>query len=250
MKRIKRFITAVLIACFAISSFGCYMISGQKMRKVQGTYKLATYTYTPAYERKEGYTPKTYNYIEDAEYLYEDYLVVTGLDTGYYVHKSVDTVAYSKEVRLSYTYNEEKSSSVDYVVWNDALSKDSDTDAYKLGVTKDRLNYRLPAFDYTQLLTDKKMRSQDLTVRWEKVDKATDLSYVKRQLGELKEYSYEAYGVRGIYEWAVATEEQTQNAVRRFRKQNRLPAGVGVDLLTWNNITDQYNALFQIYQSE
>ena len=44
--------------------------------------------------------------------------------------------------------------------------------------------------------------------------------------------------------------EQTQNAVRRFRKQNRLPAGVGVDLLTWNNITDQYNALFQIYQSE
>ncbi len=213
MKRIKRFITAVLIACFAISSFGCYMISGQKMSKVQGTYKLATYTYIPAYERKEGYTPKTYNYIEDAEYLYEDYLVVTGSGTGYYVHKAVDGVAYSKEVVLSYAYNEEKSSNVEYVIWNDALSKDSDKDGHKLGVAKNGLNYSLPAFDYTQLLTKKPMRSEDLRVRWEKVDDATDLSYAKNRLGELKEYDYEGYGARGIYEWSVATEVETQNAV-------------------------------------
>lgn len=213
MKKIKYLITTLLVMFFAMTSFGCYMISGQKMDKVKGTYKLTSYTYTPSYERREGYTPKTYDYVSGEDYLYEDYLVVTGAGTGYYVHKDVNNAAYSKEVNLSYMYNAEDSSQVEYVIWNDAVSGNSDSRGHKLGIAKNRLNFSLPAFDYTQLFTKKKMRSDDMYVSWEKVDKATDLSYVKNQLGELKEYAYEAYGVRGIYEWEVTTDVETSQAV-------------------------------------
>ena len=44
------------------------------------------------------------------------------------------------------------------------------------------------------------MRTESMNVRWEKVSDATDLSYAKEQLGELKTYDYKAFGVRGIYE--------------------------------------------------
>ena len=309
MKRIKYLITTLLIMIFAMTSFGCYMISGQKMSSVKGTYKLTSYTYTPSYEKRSdyevvdtngekklfsakdkaldfaitqeymyvktgewygsvwdmdieidektespingvyyiykksgmpkeevvyfteerlmeviteyaeknvtfyNYTPKTYNYITDENYLYEDYLIVTGSGRGCYVHKDVNNSAYGKEVNLSYIYNSEDSSKVEYVIWNDALSGNSDSGGHKLGVAKDRLNFSLPAFDYTQLFTKKKMRSDDIYVSWEKVDRATDLSYVKKKLGELKEYSYENYGVRGIYEWDTSIVVETNEVV-------------------------------------
>ncbi len=202
MKKIKYALTMLLIMVFAVMSFGCYMISAQKMKNVQGTYKLIRYTYTPSYERKEGYTPTTYNYIED--YGYEVYLVVTGTNQGYYVHKDNETVAYSKEVSLSYQFDAEDSSKVEYVNYVDALGETGN-----FGVTKNRMNYSRPAFDYTQLFTKKKMRSEAIDKDWEKVDKATDLSYVKEKLGEIKEYGYEDYAVRGVYELGVATDIAT-----------------------------------------
>ena len=122
MKTIKRLFAATLIAALMLTLAGCYTISGQKMKNVRGTYKLTSYTYTPTYERKEGYTPRTYNYLEDEEYQYEDYLIITGTGMGYYVHKEAGSAAYVKEVTLSYEYDEEDSSKVEYVIFNDALT--------------------------------------------------------------------------------------------------------------------------------
>ena len=200
MKSVKRLLAVMLIAALILTLAGCYIISGQKMRNVQGTYKLTSYTYTPKYERKEGYTPRTYNYIEDEDCLYQDYLVVTGTGTGYYVHKDVNTPAYSKEVTLSYEYNQEDSSKVEYVIHNDAISLNSTSGFNKVGVSGKVLNYTKQAIDYNQLFTNKPMRTESMNVRWEKVSDATDLSYAKEQLGELKTYDYKAFGVRGIYE--------------------------------------------------
>ncbi len=194
MRKIKYWLVALLIAAFSMLSFGCYVVQSQKMKNVKGTYKLVHYTYTPSYERKEGYTPTTTDYI--ADYGYEVYLVVTGTGEGYYAHKDNETSAFSVEVTLSYEYEEEDSSKVRYVNYADATNVFSG----QYGVTKNRLNYSRPAFDYTQLFTHKKMRSEDIDKDWEKVDKATDLSYVKKQLGEIKEYGYEEYAMRGIYE--------------------------------------------------
>ncbi|MBE6926349.1 MAG: hypothetical protein E7461_05840 [Ruminococcaceae bacterium] len=206
MKKSRILLVALLIVGFAVNMAGCYMVSGQKMDRVKGTYKLTNYTYTPSYERREGYTPKTRDYINDEKYLYEDYLVITGSGTGYYVHKEANAPAYVKEVRMSFEYNTDNSSLVDYVIYNDALTVSSSTNnGNRLGVSKNILNFSRPAFDYTQLFTNKPMRTEDVYVRWEKVDRATDLSYAQKQVGELKEYDYQSFAVRGIYELGTPT---------------------------------------------
>lgn len=210
MKLIKKLLAVLLLIAVLATSVGCYMISGQKINDVKGTYKLTHYSRTPEYERREGYTPKTINYVEDEAYQFEDYLIVTGTSTGYYVHKDAKNPAYVKEITLSYLYDEENSSKVEYVIYNDALSVNKDSGINKLGVTKNHLSYSKPAFDYTQLFTGKKMRSEDISVRWEKVDRATDLSYVQKQLGSLKTYTYQAFGVRGIYELDDGTDITTE----------------------------------------
>ena len=214
MKKTRIFLIALLVIAFAINMAGCYMVSGQRMDKVKGTYKLTSYTYTPSYERKEGYTPKHYDYIHDEEYAYEDYLIVTGTATGYYVHKEANAPAYVKEVTLSYEYNAENTSKVEYVEYNDVITaSSSDNEGNRLGVSGNVLNFSRPAFDYTQLFTNKAMRSEDLSVRWEKVDDATDLSYAKAQVGNLKEYDYNSFAVRGIYELWASTNIETGEVV-------------------------------------
>jgi len=199
MKTVKRLLSVLLVASMFMTLIGCYRISAQKMKTVKGTYKLTHYTYTPKYERKEGYTPRTFNYIEDEEYQYEDYLIITGESTGYYVHKEVSSPAHVKEVTLSYEYGE-NSSKVEYVIFNDALTVNEDSGFNKMGVTKNSLNYTKASIDYNELITKRPMRSEALSVRWTKVSRDTGLEYVREQLGELKEYSYDAFGSRGIYQ--------------------------------------------------
>ena len=94
MKILKKSLVLLLAISIIASLCSCYTISAQKLDNVKGTYKLTHYTYTPSYERKDGYTPTHRNYITDEKYLYEDYLIVTGSNTGYYVHKAKDTEAY------------------------------------------------------------------------------------------------------------------------------------------------------------
>ncbi len=212
MKKYRILLVALLVIAFAVAMVGCYFVDSQKMDKVKGTYKLVNYTYVPSYERKEGYTPNRRDYINDEKYLYEDYLIVTGTSTGYYIHKDASGEAYVKEVTLSYEYDAEDSSKVEYVTYYDALNVGSTTNnGNHLGVSKGGLNFSRPAFDYTQLFTGKKMRSEDLDVNWEKVDKATDLSYVKKQIPSLKEYDFKGYGVRGIYELGNPTKIEAEN---------------------------------------
>ena len=165
------------------------------MKNVKGTYQLTRYTYTPSYERKEGYTPKTIDYIEDKGY--EVYLVVTGTGEGYYVHKDNDTPAYCLNVSMAYEYSQDDSSKVDYVKYQTSLSNGSWN---SFAVTKDALNYSLPAFDYTQLFTVKKMRSEAVDKDWKKISAATDLTYVKTKFTDLKEYTDEEWALNVVFE--------------------------------------------------
>lgn len=209
MKNVKRLFAVILTVIWMVALAGCYTISGQKMRTVKGTYKLTNYTYTPKYERKEGYTPRTFNYLEDEEYQYEDYLIITGTSMGYYVHKEANSPAYVKEVTLSYEYNAENSSKVEYVIFNDALTVNENSGFNKMGITRNSLNYTKNAFDYNELLTKRPMRSEALSVRWTKVSGDTDLSYAQTEIGELKKYDYKAFGTRGIYQCNAPWDIQT-----------------------------------------
>ena len=179
MKLFKATWTALLAMIITVCASGCFMVSGQKMKDVKGTYKLTNYIYTPKYERKEGYTPKTVDYL--ADYGYEVYLIVTGNGNGYYVHKDNETPAYAKQALLSYEYDEDDSSMVEFV----SYSLDYSGTWNKFGVTKNKLNYSKPAFDYTELITKKNMRSESVDKDWQKVSSAIDLSYVQSVFSDL-----------------------------------------------------------------
>ena len=203
MKKFRIMIVALLIVAFAAMLTGCYVVSGQKMSKLKGTYKLTSYTYTPSYSDKNGYVPATRDYINDEKYKYEDYLVITGESMGYYVHKEANAPAYVKEVTLSYERNAEDSNKIDYVTYKDAITKNQTPDGSHLGVSGKTLNFSAPSIHIGS------QHTRDCHVRWEKVDNATDLSYAKQQLGELKEYGYLEFGIRGIYELGSLTDIAT-----------------------------------------
>ena len=50
--------------------------------------------------------------------------------------------------------------------------------------------------------------------------------------------------INGLY------TEETKDAVEAFQRRNGLHASGDTDLLTWNQIMDQYNSLFQGYREE
>ena len=206
MKNFRRLISAILIIALALSLSSCYIVSGQKMRNVKGTYRLTQYSYTPSYERKEGYTAPTRDYVNGEKYMYEDYLIVTGTGTGYYVHSDASGDRYIKEVTLRYEYDSEDSSKVNYVIYNDSISVNSDEGGtHRLGVSKDSFNYYKSSINYTEIITKKEKATEAISVHWEKVSPATDLSYATEQLGELKYYDYASFGQRGIYEFTNVT---------------------------------------------
>ena len=62
------------------------------------------------------------------------------------------------------------------------------------------------------------------------------LQYMLRELGESL-IELEEVEINGIF------DDQTARAVQLFRKQNGLPEGETVDLVTWNTLVDRFNRL-------
>ena len=214
MKKTRRLICAILLIALMVSLAGCYVVSGRDFHKLKGTYKLTRYTYTPSYERKDGYTPTTYDYVNGEKYMYEDYLIITTLYTGYYVHTDASGEAYVKEISLICEYDPEDKNDVNYVTYNDSVSVNStEGGTHRLGVNGDQLLFSKASINYTEIITKKEKATEALSVQWEKVSNATDLSYVTEKLGELKYYDFDSFAQRGIYELAsvvVSGEEASK----------------------------------------
>ena len=169
------------------------------MRVVKGTYRLVTYTYTPQHEPKDGSSAKTYDYVNDKEYMFEDYLIVTGDDRGYYVHKEAGGDNYIKEVTLRYEYDTVDSRKINYVIYNDSATGKVDTGITKLGVMKNSFNYSKTPIDVTGPITQRPLRTESISISWKKVT-SSDTSKVTAMFNELKYYDYDSFGRRGIYE--------------------------------------------------
>ena len=171
MKKLKILAPILMVVMMLLLSVGCYMVSGQKMKNVKGTYELTSYT------RTNGKTNAVTNYMETAEY--KAYLVVTGGSEGYYVYTNKDDAPNYRKVTLAYEYNQEDSSKVDYVIYRFTSS-----DEQRLGVTKDNLNFSRPAIKLSETIY-----SDGISMSWKKADDAVDLSYAEAQFGTLVEYS-------------------------------------------------------------
>lgn len=183
-KMMKRIAAVLLLLAMIAALSGCYITSPQWMFRVKGTYRLTSYTVTPNYERREGYTPPTSDYVAGEDYLYEDYLVVTGNGSGYYVHREKGGTAYYEAISLSYEYAED-SKKVQYVTLSGLTVATLPEGAEKLGVSKHTLGYSKVGINYTEPFTGKEKTTESISVRFERVNRATDLSYVEKQLGTL-----------------------------------------------------------------
>ena len=169
MKKIKVLLSVLLVALLMVVSSGCYMIQGQTMKNVKGTYELTSYT------RTNGKTNAVTDYVTD--YGYKVYLVVTGSGQGYCAFSKAETDPYYLTCNLSYEYNTEDSSKVDYVAYAyNGVSQ-------RFGVTKNGLNFSRPAIK----LSDK-VASDGISISWKKVSKKTDLSYVQTVFENLAPY--------------------------------------------------------------
>ena len=172
MKRLKIFAIIALGIAFTLLIAGCYMVSGQTMSKVQGTYELTSYS------RTNGKNNSVTDYVADG---YKAYLIVTGTSEGYYVIDDGETQPYYRMATLSYLYNAEDSSKVEYVIYR----LEGSAEEQKLGVIKDGLNFSRPVVKFSE-----NVYSDGLSMTFKKVSKKTDLTYAQEKLGTLAQYAF------------------------------------------------------------
>ncbi len=192
MKKLRSILLACLLGVCSIFASACYITQSQTMKNIQGTYKLTNYKRTDETYDKDDKKVTTVTDLIETKGL-EVYLVVTGNSTGYYAYKANDTQAYVKEVALTYQADSEDGSKYSYVGYKDASAKDYEN----RGVTKNSLNFYRPAI--CGKLFNQPVYQAGYDEHWNKVDKATDLSYVKEQWGEVPVYSYEGWMKEGGY---------------------------------------------------
>ena len=171
MKKIRNI--CVLIATFLmalVTLSGCMFIQAQPMRKVKGTYELTSYSIT------NGKTGAVTDYLEVNGY--QAYLIVTGNSKGYYVYRTNEEGPYKREVFLRYVYDQEQTNKVAQVEYSFGGSE------YEhFGVTSGALNYST-----TGIYVSDNWYTNGYSKNWEKVDEATDLSYVNSIFSNIQDY--------------------------------------------------------------
>ena len=178
MKQTRQLLAVLLVIALLFSLAGCTVIMPQRMYRLKGTYKLVQYTVTPAGEDRGA---ATVDYIGGEDYLYEDYLIVTGESTGYYVHKAAGEPATVSVVTLSYQYAED-SKKIEYVSYGQTDSE-SPLVGIRLGVARGSLAYSKLSISYTEPFTGRQMSTEGISVGFERVSRKTDLSYAEEMLG-------------------------------------------------------------------
>ncbi len=174
----------VLSLTFSLPFVAC---KAGKKEEVVGTYKLVTDTRT-------AYQEETVDNIE--KYGKEAYLVITGKTYGYYVYKDNYSSVFAREVKLEYTYNDEGNISlISFITGEGKNAHTFNVDAQK----RVALISRWPS-------ATKHIDAYD--IQYNKVDKATDLSYVKNIYSNLPVFGYDLYDYNGLYCAEITNELQ------------------------------------------
>lgn len=194
MKKLSTILASLLLGVCSIFASGCYLTQAQTMKNIQGTYRLKTYTTTEEHYDAEDKIQRTVtNEIETNGY--EIYFVITGNNRGYYAYQSNAESPYIREVELQYEQgSEENKGKYAYVLYK---LNSTDREFDRMGVTKNFLQENRPVI--CGKLFGEEVSQTGFDRSWEKVDKATDLSYVTKQWGEVPTYTYEGYAKEGGY---------------------------------------------------
>lgn len=190
MKSSKRRLTtlaallAILILSAAVLS-SCYVVKSGKMNRVEGVYKLTTYS------------GKT-NYLEERGI--EMYMIIRADGRGYYAYKDNDTAPYISELRVSYESDPEESGKYSYV---NIKFTGSDDPAH--------LAVYAPTFDFNTNLNSQKPVWKPIVwgetpeidyyidVDFTRVERSTELDALKELFGDAPLLPYDAKRYDGTY---------------------------------------------------
>ncbi len=212
MKKLSAILASLLLGVCSIFASGCLLTQAQPMKNIQGTYKLNRYDQEDKeYDENDNIQTTITSLMETRGY--EFYFVVTGNNRGYYAYKSNEKSAYVREVELQYEQgsNEENAGKYAYVKYKDYTATEYET----MGVTKNHLTEDEIAICWKPF--GEPVISPGYNISWEKVDKATDLSYVKKQWGEVPTYTYEGWAKEGGYKAYCEYDASTLDGGEKFQ---------------------------------
>lgn len=182
----KSLVSLVLVMILLFSTLqltGCYIVKSGKLKNVEGTYQLTSYS-----------TNK--NEIEENGI--ELYIVIKSDGKGYYTYKDNDTELYFSELRCRFLQDTEDSKKYSYVEIDFHGNNEWETFGVNSTMSRKTLNFSKPkwkgniiegnlAIDYT------------IGVTFTRVDKSTDLSYIKKNVGDKPVVPYGAKNFIGVY---------------------------------------------------
>ena len=178
MKRILAF--CLTIALCALLFTGCYTIDPATEADLLGTYELTRYT------RSGSDLPEAEDLIEQKHIVC--WLVVSDIAQGYYYYRDDETDAYCYAVELRLTTSTDEEDFGKYTYLEYRLGET--TDWFKLGVRsssffrKTSLNSTLPTWSGNLFKGNAHISYSTHTV-FQKKSGATDLSYLKKKVGEV-----------------------------------------------------------------
>ncbi len=166
--------TALFVALCGLSAYGCTMSQPGLMKKLKGTYRLTKFS--------RNYT----NEDEQLDILARDkikaYLVIDGTEFGYMVYSDESSPLSSRQVRTTYIYDGD-TEKISQVVYEAEKTEKALFGEERLGFMSraEELNRSTP-----HLVWENRAFKIDYndSVVWEKVNKATDLSFVQKELGQ------------------------------------------------------------------
>jgi len=190
-------VLALLILSVAVLS-SCYVVKSGKMNRVEGVYKLTTYS------------GKT-NYLEERGI--EMYMIIRADGGGYYAYKDNDTAPYISELRVSYESDPEESGKYSYV--NIKFTGSDDPAHFAVYA---------PTFDFNTNLNSQKPVWKPIVwgetpeidyyidVDFTRVERSTELDALKELFGDAPLLPYDAKRYDGTYklERIVAPPESAE----------------------------------------
>ena len=193
----KSLLSIVLIMVFVFSVFqlsGCYIVDSGKMKNVEGTYELTIYGTNKNEIEARGITL---------------YVVIKSDGSGYYAYSDNDTEMYYSELRCRFIADTEESGKYSYVeidfLGNGEYEKfgvnskiDNKTLTYSRYVWKGSILNGTLSVDYT------------ISATLNRVDKATDLSYIKEKFGDKNVVPFGAKNLSGVYFYSETVFDDSQ----------------------------------------
>ena len=210
MKKIYKIVSVCVLAVLILSMLcACYYVDAGKMSKLKGTYKL---TYCVKDTAFDGDVPNSAENLLETKNIVA-YLVITGETYCYYIYKDNETGLYCKQVKATYTYSQEERDLIEYFEYNDGVSNisrdypGSGSEKFAFHSKNKNLNYHT----ITHKVNGKVWVRTGYEVDYDKVNKATDLSYVEKELGvKLKPSSYNMRYFSSDYNLARSIENVSQ----------------------------------------